>query len=84
MFIDGDIISLENSPREISISLNLYGCLKLKSLIGAPDIIGRFFYIRGIIDDLRGLPKPKYDSYHLGLVGGNKKGVVLKMFYHYF
>lgn len=78
MFIDGYITSLENSPREIEFSLNLYGCTKLKSLSGAPDLIGRFFYIRGIIDDIRGMPKPKYKSYILSLIGGNENGGSLK------
>jgi hypothetical protein len=38
MFLRGDIITLKNSPKEVSHAFNIMGCNKLTSLEGGPEV----------------------------------------------
>jgi hypothetical protein len=81
-FIKGGITSLHNSPRIINYSFNIDSCPNIKSFLGAPDYINKFFHVGSLsINNLEGLPRPLIDSYQLTLsLGFNNLQNILLLF----
>jgi hypothetical protein len=66
VFLRGNIVSLENSPREITFAFNIMSCHNLTSLKGGPDRIGHFYHCGSIpLDSISGLARPIGDNYTL-------------------